>query len=116
MKKLAVLLLSSAITTAFAQKEVRTYYDPQKTKIQEVYHIDPKNPDEIVGKYQRYYENGTVMLEGSFEDGEKSGLFVEYHENGKPARKLSYINGLRHGRVEVFNDDGKPVQKAYYQN
>jgi antitoxin component YwqK of YwqJK toxin-antitoxin module len=61
--------------------------------------ISPQREDneKFVGRYHRFYENGNLMMDGTFDDGKKSGPFTEYHENGKIARKLSYVNGLRHG-------------------
>src|SRR5215203_283649 len=94
---LSVLLLLPLC--AQAQREVRTYHDPQKQNIQELYFVSNDDDTRFVGKYLRYYPNGNVMVEGNFEDGIKSGMFTEYHENGTPARKLTYVNGLRHGPV-----------------
>src|SRR5690349_16025010 len=114
MKKLILYTLIMFVASfAFGQKEVRKYYDPQKKVIQEIYFVANDDPDRMVGHYQRFYETGHVMVDGSFDDGRKSGVFTEYHENGTPARKITYVNGLRHGRVEVFNEEGKSVQKAY---
>src|SRR5690349_15113974 len=88
------ILLSHSL---LAQKEVRTYYDPQQKHVQEVYTVSKEDNEKIIGKYLRYYENGNVMMEGNFDDGEKSGVFTEFHENGKPSRKLNFVHGLRHG-------------------
>src|SRR6187549_403399 len=101
---------------SFCQKEVRTYYDAQKNHIQEIYFLSPEDNESFVGLYQRFYENGNMMLTGNFDNGKKAGVFTEFHNAGKPARKTTYVNGLRHGTVEVFNEEGLPVQKAYYQN
>src|SRR5690348_15048618 len=109
---LSLFLIVSASSLLFAQKEVRTYYDPQQKHLQEVYTVSPGDDEKMTGKYLRYYENGNVMVEGNFDEGEKSGVFTEYHENGKPARKLNFVHGLRHGPVEVYNEDGVPVQRA----
>src|SRR5690606_41586241 len=94
-----ILCILLAFTPAFAiaQQEVRKYYDPEKTAIQEIYFVSGDNPDELTGRYQRFYENGNLMVEGHFEDGKKSGLFTEYHENGTLARKINYVKGVRHG-------------------
>ena|SRR5688572_26238256 len=116
MKKLFYLLFALP-AVAFSQQEVRTYYDSLgKRHLQEVYYVAKDDPEKLVGKYVRYYRSGPVMVEGNFDDGNKSGPFTEYFENGKPARKVSFVNGMRHGPVEIFNDTGVPVQKAYYQN
>ncbi|HEX6226498.1 MAG TPA: toxin-antitoxin system YwqK family antitoxin, partial [Chryseolinea sp.] len=109
-------LISFCATHAVAQKEMRTYYEGKKKQVQEIFFVSNEDEQKYVGKYQRFYESGGIMLEGNFEDGEKSGVFTEYHENGKPARSINYVNGMRHGAVNVFDEDGKPFQKAYYQN
>ena len=50
----------------FSQKEVKTYYDQQKKRIQEVYTTAKEDDQKIVGKYLRYYENGNVMGESQY--------------------------------------------------
>ena len=115
MKVISLLLVLFLPMALRAQKEVRHYYDPQKQKIREVYQVGPDN-ETYVGKYRSFYENGNVMIEGNFEDGEKSGPFTEYHENGTVARKLNYVNGVRHGAVEVYDEQGKSIQNAWYEN
>src|SRR5687768_7893179 len=102
------MALSFSARNGVAQKEMRTYYDDKKQHLQEIFFVEKENEQEYIGKYQRFYESGGVMLEGNFEEGEKSGVFIEYHENGKPARRMSYVNGLRHGPVQIFDEDGKP--------
>jgi hypothetical protein len=92
MKVSISILLTLWVTSAFAQREVRTYFDQQKRKPQEIYFTSREDDQKFVGRYQRYYENGNLMVDGNFDDGKKSGAFTEYHENGKIARKLSYVN------------------------
>src|SRR5688572_25913224 len=106
MKRVLLILYSCLPLLVLGQKQVRTYYDSQKSKVQEEYYVAGDN-ETLAGTYKRFYENGKVMLEGNFEDGEKSGLFTEFHENGNLARKISFVNGMRHGVVEVFNEEGR---------
>ena len=89
---------------AFSQKEVRAYFDLKEKQIQEIYFVSKEDGITLTGKYQRLYENGRTVMNGDYDGGLKSGVFMEYHENGKIARKLSYVNGQRHGAVEVFNE------------
>ena len=112
MFKLVYLILFLLSLTTFAQREVRTYHDAQKKNVQEIYFVSREDDNKFVGKYLRYYPNGNVMVEGNFDEGNKSGVFLEYHENGKPARKLTYVNGLRHSPVQVYDEERKPFQKA----
>ena len=75
MRRFSLILLILLPFFVHAQKVVRKYYDPEKQKLQEQYQVLPDN-ETLTGKYQRFYENGKVMLEGNFDDGEKSGLFT----------------------------------------
>src|SRR4051812_14666692 len=106
MKLISCLLLFISLAFGvYSQKQIRTYHDAQKSKIDEDYFVSKADNTLIIGKYKRYYPNGKLMVEGNFDDGKKLGLFTEYHENGTPARKLNYVNGLRHGFVEIYNDE-----------
>jgi antitoxin component YwqK of YwqJK toxin-antitoxin module len=53
----------------------------------------------LIGKYEKYFPNGTLAVEGNFSNGKKSGVFTEYHDTGKLSRKMVYVNGMRHGAV-----------------
>src|SRR5690606_29470104 len=109
------LLFAALVFPVAAQREVRTYYDPAKEHVEEIYYVEADN-ETFTGPYKRYYESGGLMVEGSFEDGMKSGIFVEYYENGQRARELTYVSGVREGPVQVFDEEGNPVQQAYYRN
>src|SRR5690348_9619313 len=98
----------------FAQKEVRTYYDPMHMQVEEDYFVREDN--QMEGKYRKYFPSGRLSIEGTFVNGLRSGTFYEYHPNGTLIRKINYENGMRHGRVDVFDEKGKPIQTAYYQN
>jgi hypothetical protein len=77
MKISKTILLSLCLTSALAQRDVRTYYDPQKTKPQEVY-FTKRGQREICWRYQ-IYENGNLMMDGTLDDVKCP--FTEYHEN-----------------------------------
>ena len=111
MKVLLFIFFSCLSLVLHAQKVVRTHYDAQKQKIQEEYRVAADGTYE--GPYRRYFETGTVMLEGHFKDGEKSGVFKEYHESGNIALKITYVNGMRHGVVEVFEKRDNPYKKLF---
>ena len=58
MNRYLLFLYSILISIpAFSQKEIRTYYNPQKTALQEKYYVDQQDNSIYVGKYQRYWEN-----------------------------------------------------------
>jgi antitoxin component YwqK of YwqJK toxin-antitoxin module len=82
-----------------AQKEVKTYYDRAKKRVEEQYFVSAETKM-MEGKYKRFFPNGKLALEGTFVNGVRSGTFYEYHENGTLIRKINYLDGLRHGPVE----------------
>ncbi|MFY7945012.1 MAG: hypothetical protein ACOVNZ_10530, partial [Crocinitomicaceae bacterium] len=59
---IATLLLIS--TLLFAQKEVKTFYDPMKRQLQEHYFVADDNQT-MDGKYKRYFPNGKINIEGT---------------------------------------------------
>jgi len=47
----------------------------------------------------KWYENGTVMIEETYRDGKKEGLWREYFRNGVVKSEGPYLNDLRDGRL-----------------
>ncbi len=101
LMKLLLFVLIFINFSSFAQKEVKTYYDPSKSRISEDYYVIDDNQT-MEGRYRKYFPNGKLAIEGTFVNGVRSGTFYEYHENGTLIRKINYENGMRHGQVEVF--------------
>ncbi|MFM8832709.1 MAG: toxin-antitoxin system YwqK family antitoxin, partial [Cytophagales bacterium] len=99
------LIIYSSIF-CYGQKEIKTYYDRAKKRVEEHYFVSNEN-QAMEGKYKRYFPNGKLALEGTFVNGVRSGTFYEYHENGTLIRKINYADGLRHGSVEVFTERGE---------
>lgn len=73
---------------AYSQREVRTFYDPARQQLQEVYIVANDDDEKLIGTYQKYFPNGTLAVEGNFSNGKKSGVFTEYHDTGKLSRKM----------------------------
>ena len=84
-----VVVIASCSTLAFAQKEMRTYYDDKKQHIQEIFFVSKEDEQKYVGKYQRFYASGGIMLEGNFEDGEKSGCLPSTMKTESPRAALT---------------------------
>ena len=65
MKTFAGSCLLILITfAAYCQKEVRTFYDPQKRKPQENYFVSNADNSVYIWKYKPFYENGNLIVEG----------------------------------------------------
>ena len=59
------------------------------------------------GPYERYYENGQLMLKGTYKDGEFDGPFEQYFPIGKLESKGTYKDGVEDGPFEVYSDNGQ---------
>ncbi|MCS7003810.1 MAG: hypothetical protein NZM38_00630 [Cytophagales bacterium] len=61
-----------------------TYYDAQKTKVQEVNPIQHGFRD---GIYLSYYPSGNLKEKGKYQDGERVGKWYEYYDAPPPKNK-----------------------------
>ena len=100
-----------------AQKEVKTFYDPdEKELVKEVYFVRNDDPAIRVGEYKKYHVSGNLMMKGVFEDGFKDGIFEEYYESGALQRAIKYTLGERTGKVSIYDKEGNIIQTAFYEN
>lgn len=114
--KLSVTIIAILMSVlAYAQKEVKTYYDPfQQTKIKERYFVNSKNQKH--GKYIKYDDRGLKAVEGNFSNGKPQGVVKEYAlplvgypGDEKVKKEANYVNGNQHGKTSyfVYIKDGK---------
>lgn len=67
--------------------------------------------------YQEFYPNGTVKIEGNYNENEKrNGLWVSYYDNGVKWSETHYTNGLKNGHTISFFPNGKPRYIGEYQD
>ena len=62
---------------------------------------------ETNGISKKYYINGTLKEEISWDKGVIEGIYIEYYENGEINFKGKCVNGEREGRWEMFYKNGK---------
>ncbi len=114
--KLSVTIIAILMSVlAYAQKEVKTYYDPfQQTKIKERYFVNSKNQKH--GKYIKYEDRGLKAVEINFSNGKPHGVAKEYAlpligypGDEKVKKEANYVNGNQHGKTSyfVYIKDGK---------
>lgn len=132
LKLLPALGLMLTHFASFAQKQIKTYYDPyQRTHVEEVYFINAKGQKN--GLYTKYDQDGLKRLEIPYVNGVPSGLAKEYYEYalGTPGqeplyRTATYTNGKQNG-ITVYYDyyegskrsmSGKRIKigEEYYTN
>lgn len=63
-----------------------------------------------------YYENGQILSESNYLNGELHGLSREYYENGQILSESNYINGELNGPSGEYYEDGQIQAEANYAN
>ena len=113
-KKQWIAVLTVSVLCLVACKERDThyeYYDKDNTKPHKVFEVD-KATGKMDGSYKEFDKNGTLILEGSFEDGMRNGTFKEYRKDGKIMVESTYKNDVVEGPVKAYNSEGKLVSKG----
>ena len=114
MKNTLLVLLSLIMivfsSSAFAKKVEKSpvmrnglYYE----------HLSPNLAN---GTYEKYFDNGRLLVLYTYKNGKKEGLYEEYYENGQLRWRGTYKNGKRKGLYETYNSDGTLVSKCFYVN
>ena len=84
MKKTMTLLITLFMlgTVAFAQKTIKTYYDPYtKKSIKEQYMVNSKGLKH--GNWKLWNKDGILMSVYNFSNGEKNGKCIDYWAFGE---------------------------------
>lgn len=66
------------------------------------------------GEYKILFKNGTIKVEGNFNEGHPVGIWREYHENGNSSSIAKYSNGYLNGESISFFKDGSLKSKITY--
>lgn len=67
-------------------------------------------------KYQEFYPNGNVKIEGNKKDGIRHGLWTSYNEAGKVKSRGEYINGMQQGPSVVYHNNGAVYYSGSYMD
>lgn len=72
--------------------------------------------DKLEGEYNRYDENGKLIEEGSFKNGQMSGQWIFYYANSTQIKeKVNFVNGQEWGYYESYYQNGKRKSDGYYK-
>ncbi|MEN8794265.1 MAG: toxin-antitoxin system YwqK family antitoxin [Flavobacteriales bacterium] len=69
---------------------------------------------ELDGEYQKYYQNGKLLLEGNNELGRKKGKWTTYYPTGKKRTEIYYKRGVKNGYVMNYDGNGQLTTKQYF--
>ncbi|MEP0369169.1 MAG: membrane-binding protein [Cyclobacteriaceae bacterium] len=115
----------------------KTYFDQEKTKIQEVISINEVDSS-LVGRYQAFYGNGSLATQGYYhhdlsdslwefyfenghekamgyyEQGKQTGQWVYYFENGNKKATGLFKDNIKHGHWTYYFENGTEKSSGIY--
>jgi TonB family protein len=100
-----------------AQELIKISTLSKKVSSGEVYHVLKSDKKTLHGTYEMY-QYGKLRQAGTYEMGEKSGIWKDYHYNGSMIRSSNYEHGLKNGPfAEYYPGKGEmPKQTGTYRN
>lgn len=105
-------------------KKLPGYKDDQK--VEEGKFTDSRK----VGIWKKYFPNGNLNHQITYENGRPNGDYINYYEDGKLQEEGTWVNNKQIGKFKRFHENGKVsqdftfnesgkregVQKYYYEN
>ena len=61
-----------------------------------------------------WWDNGILMIESHYIDGELEGEFRSWHRNGEQDSVFNYKNGVRQGMQRMWHDNGQLAEEVSY--
>lgn len=140
-KILPVFLIFLMSISVFAQrKQIKNYYDAEKTAIKELYHTLSNDTSVLDGLYKTYYldgkvktvgfytksqatdyweyfyQNGNLKMEGIINNFFNQGHWIFYYENGNKSMEGNMTKGKKNGFWRFYNEEGKIKSEGIIEN
>jgi antitoxin component YwqK of YwqJK toxin-antitoxin module len=115
MKKFLLTLVICMLSIfSFASEVIEIEkYENGNTKYEVISH---PTVDGDIFEYNAYYENGSFMISGMYNEyGRKSGFWSTYYENGQIESRIFYSNGIRNGKGLYYDVDGSVLAQDEYR-
>lgn len=106
-------------TSFFEGKTVwyyREFYPEGGLKLEYTYYLDAKGRKIERGLFTKWYDNGQVMIEGTFKDGKKEGIWKEFLCNGVMKTEGGYQGGVKEGLWIIYYPGGQKHFEGLYHN
>jgi antitoxin component YwqK of YwqJK toxin-antitoxin module len=117
MHRLLLLLAILVVPcSAFAQKQVKRYFDTIGVSIiKEIYYVIP-GPDSLkTGTYTRFHTNKEVAVMGQYDEkGQQTGTWQEFYRSGKKKLTCPYKEGKKNGTLLSFAEHGQLLSKGLF--
>jgi len=110
---------SSEETSFFEGKKVwyhREFYPGGELKPVYTYYLDGKGRKIEHGHFTKWYENSQIMIEGTFKDGKKEGIWKEFLRNGVSKTEGNYQEGIKEGLWIFYYPGGQKHFEGLYHN
>jgi antitoxin component YwqK of YwqJK toxin-antitoxin module len=72
--------------------------------------------NKYVGTFKKYYSNGQLELECTFENDQLDGHYSEYYISGTKKTDSNYIDGILNGNFIEYFETGDTKIKVYYKD
>jgi TonB family protein len=93
MKTPLTLLLLLSTVCCFAQETEKVTIQNKIPEFREVFYVLKSNPDVKHGKYKKTYTGSySIIEEGEYENGNKSGVWKFYDNKGKIDQEIDFTN------------------------
>ena len=112
MKKITLLILIIIILISCSNTHKKEYY--KTGKLMKEYTLNYSN--QYNGIYQEYYENGKIMVDMYFKNGNFEGLKKGYYENGNIKYSCEGKDGRLNGYLKRYNESKELTSIEYYKN
>ena len=87
----SIFILFTSYHLCYGQQKVIIYYDTVD-QVKESYTILNNDSSLIDGNYEMFYTTGEPALTGSYDHGQKSGIFTEFYRSGGKKREINFSN------------------------
>ena len=68
------------------------------------------------GEAYKLYPNGQKLIQGSYKDGKKDGLFMEWHKNGQKSTEGNWKDGNEDGLFMGWHKNGEKNSESTYRD
>jgi antitoxin component YwqK of YwqJK toxin-antitoxin module len=75
-----------------------------------------KTKNNLEGEKTNYYGSGEKLLEGTYKDGERDGLFTRWYKNGQKWKEGTYKNGKFDGLYTIWYENGQKKFEGTYED
>ena len=135
MKRLiGIILLNLCILTGIAQSQKQVFFESAGDKMVRFYFdanyflVDKDcefktierlagfdgSTNKYIGSFTDFDVQGKPLLEGSYSNGERSGLFKAYHPNGVIKWEVNFVNNIPLGDWKYYYPDGKLLMRVEF--